>query len=177
LVVFSSFAPSEGRKKNRTIREVTIEKSIPWGCFDGASQQYTYGGRGLLYFSDTDYFTLMSGLGNGRNNYVELMSLKLFLAFAIEKDCKKISVFGDSKNEINWINGTQRCNNIRLANIEEDIKTLQRVFYSFSCQHVYRGKNEEVDMASKEDTHMEVGHWKITELLNEQIQEQQRTFL
>jgi ribonuclease HI len=177
LAIFSSFAPSEGRNKNRTIKEVTIEKSTPWGFFDGASQQYTCGGGGLLYFSDTHYYTLTSGLGNGTNNYAELMSLKLLLAFAIEKECKKITVFGDSKNAINWINGTQRCNNIRLANIVEDIKTLQRVFDSFSCQHVYRERNEEADRASKEGTHMEVGHWKITEFLNEQIQEQQRTFL
>ena len=86
------------------------------------------------------------------------MILKLLLVFVIEKDCKKITVYGDSKHVINWINGTQRCNNIRLANIVEDIKTLQKVFYSFSCQHVYREINEEVDRASKEGTHMEVGH-------------------
>jgi ribonuclease HI len=176
LAIFSSF-PSKGRTKNRLIKEVIIEKSSPWGFFDGASQQYTCGGGGLLYFSDTHYYTLTSGLGNGTNNYAELMSLKLLMAFALEKDCKKLTVFGDSKNAINWINGTQRCNNIRLANIVEDIKTLQKVFDSFSCQHVYRERNEEADRASKKGTHMEVGHWKITEFLNEQIQEQQRTFL
>ena len=105
------------------------------------------------------------------------MSLKLLMAFALEKDCKKLTVFGDSKNAINWINGTQRCNNIRLDNIVEDLKTLQTLFYSFSCQHVYRERNEEADMALKNGTRMEVGHWKIKEFLNEQIQEQQRTFL
>jgi hypothetical protein len=68
------------------------------------------------------------------------MSLKLLMVFALEKDCKKLTVFGDSKNAINWIIGTQRCNNIRLANIVEDIKSLQKIFDFFSCQHVYREK-------------------------------------
>jgi hypothetical protein len=59
----------------------------------------------------------------------------------------------------------------------EDIKTLQKVFDYFSCQHVYRERNEKADRALKEGAHMEVGHWKITEFLKEKIQEQQRTFL
>jgi ribonuclease HI len=93
-------------------------------------------------------------LGNGTNNYAELMSLKLLLVFSLEKDCKKLSFFGDSKNAINWINGTQRCNNIRLANIVEDIKLLHNFFYFFSCQHVYRERNKEADRASKKGTYM-----------------------
>jgi hypothetical protein len=85
LEIFSSFSTSEGRNKNITIKKVTIEKSIPLGFFYGSSQQYTRGGGGFLYFLDTHYYTLTSGLGNGTNNYVELMSLKLLLAFALEK--------------------------------------------------------------------------------------------
>ena len=177
LAILSSFAPSEGSFKIKTIREVTIEKTMPWVFFYGVSQNYTCGGGGLLYFSDTHYYTLTPGLGNGTNNYDELMSLKLLLAFAIEQDCKKITFYGDSKNVINWINGSQRCTNIRLANIVEDIKSLQRVFYSFSCRHVFKEINEEADRAPKEGTHLELGHWKISKFLNEQLQEQQRTFL
>jgi ribonuclease HI len=106
-------------------------------------------------------------LGNGTNDYVELMSLKLLMVFALEKDCKQLSVFGDSKNPINWINGTQIWN----------IKSLQIFFDFFSCQHVYRERNKEADMASRKSTYMEMGHWKITEFINKQTQEQHRTFL
>jgi ribonuclease HI len=97
-------------------------------------------------------------LGAGTNNYAELMILKLLLAFALEQNSKVITVYGDSKNVINSINGSQRCTNIRLANIVEDIKSLQVVFYSFTCHHVYRERNEEVDRASKEGSHLELGH-------------------
>jgi ribonuclease HI len=64
----------------------------------------------------------------GSNNYAELMSLKLLIAFSIEKECHSFTVFGDSMNVINWIRGTQRCTNTRLANIVEDIKILQILF-------------------------------------------------
>jgi ribonuclease HI len=88
---------------------------------------------------------LTSGLGARINNYAELMSLKLLMAFSPEQNCKMIIVYGDSKNVINSINGSQTCTNIRLANIVEDIKSLHRVFYSFSYHHVFKERNKEVD--------------------------------
>jgi ribonuclease HI len=88
---------------------------------------------------------ICSGLGVGTNNCVELMSLKLIMAFALEYNCKVITVYGDSKHVINWINGTQRCTNIRLSHIVEDIKSLQHAFDSFTYHHVYRERNEEAD--------------------------------
>jgi hypothetical protein len=113
-------------------------------------------------------------LGAGTNNYEELMSLELLMAFALEHNFKVIKVYGGSKNVINLINGSQRCTNIRLANIVVDIKSLQMVFYSFTCHHVYRERNEEVDQSSKEGSHMELGHWNILEYLNDHFQEQQK---
>ena len=63
------------------------------------------------------------------------MSLKLLIAFSLEKNCKIITFYGDSKNVINWINGTQSCKNIRLANIVEDIKSLQTTFDVVERRH------------------------------------------
>lgn len=177
LAILSSYLPIERRFKTRSIREVTIDKTKPWGFFDGASQNYRCGGGGILHFSNSHYYTLTSGMGAGTNNYAELMSLKLLMAFALEKNCKVIIVYGDSKNVINWINGTQRCTNIRLVNIVEDIKSLQMVFDSFTGHHVYRERNEEADQASKEGSHMDLGHWKISEFVNDHFQEQQKTFM
>jgi hypothetical protein len=56
----------------------------------------------------------------------------------------------------------------------EDIKSLHMVFDSFTFHHVYRERNEEVDRASKEGSHMDLGHWKISEFLNDHFQEQQK---
>jgi hypothetical protein len=106
------------------------------------------------------------------------MSLKLLIAFALGNNCKMLIVFGDSKNVINWINGTQRYTNIRLANIVEDIKFLQTAFDSLTFRHVYKKRNEEADRRSKEGANLDLGIWKISEFLNDHIQEHpQQTFL
>ena len=103
------------------------------------------------------------GLGEGSNNFGELMSLKLLLIFAVEKGCRNLNLFGDSMNVINWTKGTQHCRNIRLANILTSIKYVLNSFVSFSCRHVYRDNNKEVDKASKEGLQMALGIWKIRE--------------
>jgi hypothetical protein len=84
LAILSLYLPTKGRVKTIIIREVTIKKRSPWGFFDGASQNYICGGGGILYFSNTHYYTFTSGLGGRTNNYAELMSLKLLMAFALE---------------------------------------------------------------------------------------------
>ena len=105
----------------------------------------------------------MVGLGEGSNNYVELLSLKLLLIFAAEKGCKTLNVCGDSMNMINWIKGIQLCRNLRLANILSSIKTVLDTYASFSCRHVYRENNKEADKASKEGMSLAMGLWKIKE--------------
>jgi hypothetical protein len=84
LAILSSYLPTEGRVKTRSIREVTIDKTKSWVFFYGASQNYRCGGGGILHFSESHFYTLTSGLGEGKNNNAELMSLKLLMAFAIE---------------------------------------------------------------------------------------------
>ena len=110
---------------------------------------------------------MTSGLGIGTNNFTELMSYKLLIGFALEKGCRRLKIYGDSLNVINWIKGTQRCLNIRLAILVEDIKHLQTNFEFIDCQHVYREKNKELDKRSKEGIGLGVGQWKIVEYHNE----------
>jgi ribonuclease HI len=145
IAIMSSLPPQNSRVISRQSQEVEIDKSSPWGFFDGASQHNRCGGGGLLYLSDSHYYSLNFGFGTGTNNFVELMSLKLLIAFAIEKGCHSLNVFGDSLNVINWIKGTQRCTNTRLASLVEDIFRLQTTFDSLICQHVYRENNKEAD--------------------------------
>jgi ribonuclease HI len=155
-----------------------IDNTSPWGFFDGASQQNLCGGGGLLYLSHSHYFIMTFGIGPGTNNFAELLSLKLLIVFAIEKGCRTLKVFGDSLNVINWIKGTQRCLNTRLATLVEDIQRLQTNFDSLVCQHVYRENNKEADQRSKEGINMAMGQWKIIEYQNEQANEYlHRSFL
>jgi ribonuclease HI len=143
LAILTSLPTQEVRVKTRQSQEVEIDKTIPWGFFDGASQHNHCGGGGILYLSDSHYYSMTFGFGTGTNNFAELMSLKLLIAFAIEKGCHSLNVFGDSLNVINWIRGTQRCSNTRLATLVEDITRLQTSFDSLICQHVYRENNKE----------------------------------
>jgi hypothetical protein len=78
-------------------------------------------------------------------------------------------VFGDSMNVINWSRGTQRCFNIRLEIILDDIKTLQNSFDAYTCRHVYRERNQEADKRSKEGIQLAMGQWKIREIQDGQI--------
>ena len=78
--------------------------------------------------------------------------------------CKKIPVFDDSMTMINWSRGTQRCLNLRLEIILEDVKLLQSTLDSFDCHHVYRERNEEADKRSKESINFALGQWKITKI-------------
>ena len=76
------------------------------GFFDGAAQNNICGGGVLLFIIESHVYELGAGLGEGSDNFVELMSLKLLLVFAAEKGCRNINILGDSMNVINWTKGT-----------------------------------------------------------------------
>jgi len=118
----------------------------------------------VLYMFDSHFFTITMGLGAGTNNYAEIMSIKLLLIFAFEKGIKRLSTLGDSMNVINWINQTQACRNVRLANILSSIQTVILSFDNFSCRHVYRDNNQKADQASKDGLILDFGTWKIDEV-------------
>ena len=77
---------------------VEIDRTNPWGFFDGATQNNFHGGGALLFLSDNHYFELTLGLGEGSNNYAEHLSLKLLLIFAAEKGYQRFNFFGDLLN-------------------------------------------------------------------------------
>ena len=58
-------------------------------------------GRSNLISESKPLLPNLHGLGAGTSNYAELMTLKLLLCFAIEINCKKLQVFGDSMVVIN----------------------------------------------------------------------------
>ena len=118
--------------------------------FDGASQNFIYGGGVALYLSNNHNFHVKMGLGRGKNNYVELMALKLLLIFTREKGIQQIQIFGDSMNVINWTRKHQTCHNIFLCPILEEIFSLLDTFEIVVFSHVYRDKNLVEGSLSKE---------------------------
>lgn len=89
VVIIHHFRARVNPLKIRPVRVEQIDKAIPWGYFDGASQdgQMRCGGGGVLHKSEDHYFHISAGLGRGSNNYAELMSLRLLLLFALEQGC------------------------------------------------------------------------------------------
>ena len=82
----------------RSVVVETIDKSYPWGYFDGsaADEPKICGARGMLCFSDDHYFSFKACLGVGTNNSIELCALKLLLTLARENHMAKIQILGDS---------------------------------------------------------------------------------
>ena len=91
----------------RTVAVENIDKTYPWGYFDGSAvgEPKICGAGGMLYISDEHYFSFKASLGIGTNNYAELCALKLLFTLARENHISKIQIFGDSRLVINWDNG------------------------------------------------------------------------
>ena len=111
------------------------------------------------------------GLGDGANNFVELMALKLLLFFALEKDSRRIQIFGDSLVILNWVNKVQRRRNISLITLFEEVNKLMENFDYITCCHVYREINTDVDRLSKNGLTMEHGPWKFLETRDAEVHE------
>jgi hypothetical protein len=103
------------------------------------------------------------GLGLGTRKYAELMSLKLLLLFVGEKGVKSIHIFGNSLNVINWVRKTQKCHNIQLITLLEDIFILLGAFDMVCVRHVYRELNMAADSLYKEGLQLGLGQWIIIE--------------
>lgn len=91
------------------------------------------------------------------NNLAELMGLKILLLAALEKNCDSLHVFGDSMLAINWENGTQRCHNLRLLPLVDDIFQILHHFDFVTIAHVYRDENQVADQLSKEALQLQSG--------------------
>jgi hypothetical protein len=94
LSILEHFPQEKGVRRGRVLQEVSVDSNRPWAFFDGASQENNTccGGGAVLFLSNTHLFRLKMGLGPGTNNFAELMSLKLLLLFALEKNVPFYSV-------------------------------------------------------------------------------------
>lgn len=90
-------------------------------------------------------------LGRGTNNYVELCITKHLIHFALEKHCRHLQLFGDSKIVCNWLNRASHCNAYSLKHILDEAHRLLSTFDSFTCHHIYREHNSGEDYLSSDD--------------------------
>ena len=164
LDILSYFPQTKNNPSPRIIVLEQLNKNIPWAFFDGASQNLTCRGGATLFMNPNHHFQMSMRLGSGTNNYVELMTLKLLLCFAIERNCKKVQVFGDSMVVINWINKTQRCKNYSLDTLYEEVNRNLSNFESISFKHVYWERNMDTNKLSKAGLNLQWGSWKIMEI-------------
>ena len=64
---------------------------------------------------------------------------------------------------INWINKVQKCRNITLTALYEEVHRLTSTFDVITCRHVYKERNNDADRIPKEGVTMEAVSWKFLE--------------
>ena len=140
VAIANHFLTTQKPPRNRVPVQEIIDKTFPWGYFDGVAQgDPTVCGAGVVLFLEEGYyFQARWGLGEGTNNKAELLALYMLLLLAHEKGVQKLQIFGDSMIIINWINQTQRCHNIHLYPILEEVSQLKTTFNQISFTHIYR---------------------------------------
>ena len=97
-------------------------------------------------------YNLKWGLGIGTNNKAELLALYMLLIFSHEIFLQRLQIFGDSMIVINWLKNAQRCHNILLTPILEEVSQLKTTFELITFCHIYRERNTEADRCLKEAT-------------------------
>ena len=142
-----------------------IDKSYPWGYFDGSSagEPKICGARGMIYIANEHFFSFKAGLGIGSNNFVEICALKLLLTLAKEKNIVKIQLFGDSQLVINWANGKFRLLNLELSQVLNEVNRLSDMFEHLDLKHIYRERNSHADVLAKVGVSVMDGCWFIKE--------------
>eukprot|EP00253_Pinus_taeda_P002811 PITA_02811 len=162
--IYSALSPPEQKDHKQKQKQTIIQEGIPWGFFDGASQN-NRAGAGLCIHIDPDHSLKASvGLGYGTNNYAELSALHYLLCWLLHRNLNRIQIFGDSLNVINWVNGKAACHNQILKTLMDEIFLLKASFNFFAISHIYRDKNEDADQLSKAGVQQDLGNWVTEEI-------------
>ena len=136
MIYFGGVSVTSKKKLSKIHRALVFRPNCCWEFFDGASKDNKCGGRAIFLLNQNHQFQIQMGLGAGKNNFADLMALKLLLCYALDKDCRRIHIFGDSLVIINWVNKVQRCRNISLITLFEEVIRLMKNFDHITCRHV-----------------------------------------
>jgi len=75
---------------NQVVTPETIDITIPWTYFDGATQAHGCGGGILFHLSEHHHFKIQMGLGVGTNKFAEMISLRHILHFSLVHSCNHL---------------------------------------------------------------------------------------
>jgi ribonuclease HI len=94
------------------------------------------GAGGILHFSNNHFLSFSTGLGEATNNYSELMALYLVLLLALEKNIRKLNIYGDSMFAIQVMKDTHILISYTLLPLLEEIKRCS-AYFTHSLLHMY----------------------------------------
>ena len=138
--------------KTRIIRDLVINREIPWDFFDGASQgEPPLEGAGeVINVTANRKIMIKYAMGQATNNRAELSALWATMKVAHSNRIQDIRIFGDSKVVIDWENGRNTIRVPYLQHFLTEIHNLKALFRRISFAHIYRELNEEADSLSKQ---------------------------
>jgi ribonuclease HI len=115
--------------------------------FDGGSRGNPGpGGCGYCILkSNQPIFEGKTNLGVCTNNYAEYKGLQYGISLAIEKNIKRLEVFGDSLLIINQLNRKWACRHKGLRLIFDEVNVMLKSFDYITFSHVPRAMNKLAD--------------------------------
>ena len=123
----------------------------------------------FYFFSEDRFISFKAGLGNGSNNYTELLSLKLLLKLALDNQISKLQVFGDSQLVINWVNGLYRMHKLLLSPLLFEVIRFTEMLDSVVFKHYYRKMNSVADGFAKAGSLVWEGAWHVMKHWNSEF--------
>jgi len=168
ITAFNELPDPLAPKLRRQTPPPVIHQGTLWAFFDGAANTQSCGGGIIFHISASHFYHIKLGLGEGTNNFAELITLRHLLHFALSHHCNSINIYGDSQIVTNWINRISSCHSHTLNVILDEVYMLQEAFNQINVSHIYREHNQDADRLSKEAALMENGLWEITEFLEQQ---------
>lgn len=76
---------------------------------------------------DSHYFKFKDCLGNGTNNYAELMVFRSLMMVAGAKGIDRLQIYGDSMFVIKWMNNDKQIQDITLQSLAIQVKENSKV--------------------------------------------------
>ena len=111
------------------------------------------------------YISISMGGGQGSNTKDELMSLYGLLQFSAFIDISNISIFGDSKVLIEWMNGLFNLQVLSLNQWCQKVQDLRRSFKQITFMHISTIFNSRADALSKSVISLKFGLLRFQEFL------------
>ena len=163
--LFKDYETINNRKFKKNCPLVDVSSAVV-GYFDGASNLNHCGCGMVLVLNKDHFFNLCMGGSLGSNTKAELLSLFGLLHFASLIVISDISVYGDSKVLIDWLNGSTNLHVLLLKHWIHKVQDIKRTFEHISFRHISRCFNTSADALSKTTISLKFGFVRFQEFLD-----------